>query len=54
MVKGNGDLHVLILCVRVTVSQKHHLVMVGEVVVGNGNGGGPVNRVDQPVAAVGE
>lgn len=54
MVEGNGDLHVLVLRVAVAVAQQHDLVVVGEVVVGYGDGGGAVDGVDQPVPAVGQ
>lgn len=52
MVESDRDLHVPVLSVRVTVSQKHHLVMMGHVVVRDRDGRGPVDGVDEPVPAV--
>lgn len=54
MVEGNGDLHILILSVAIAVSQQHHLVVVGEVIVGYGDGGGAMDGVDQPIPAIRE
>uniref|UniRef100_A0A2P2IQI7 Uncharacterized protein n=1 Tax=Rhizophora mucronata TaxID=61149 RepID=A0A2P2IQI7_RHIMU len=33
----NGYLHLLVPCIRITVAQQYHLIMVGEVVVRDGN-----------------
>lgn len=38
MVEGNSDLHILVLCVAITMSQEHDLVVVGHVIVGDGYG----------------
>lgn len=54
MVEGNGDLHVLILLVAVAVAEQHDLVVVREVVVWDGDGGGAVYGVDEAVSAVRE
>ena len=52
MIKRNGDLHVLVSRVRITVSQKHHLVMVSQVVIRDRNSRRSMNGVDQTVRAV--
>lgn len=52
MVESNGDLHVLVLDVGIAGSQKHDFIMVSHEIVGNGDCGGPLNGVDQPVTAV--
>jgi len=52
VVESNCDLHVLVLSVGVAVAQKHHFIVVSHVIVGDGNGGRPVNGVDQPIIAV--
>ena len=54
MVKRYGDLHVLILSIRITVAQKHDLVMVGHVVVGDGYRVGAMDGVYEAIMAVGE
>lgn len=54
VVERNGDLHASVGGVLVVVSQEHDLVVVGEVVVGNGNRGGAHYGVDQAVRAVRE
>ena len=54
MIEGNSNLHVLVLSKGVAVPQQHDLVMVSEVVVGDGDRRGAVDRVDQPVPAVGQ
>lgn len=54
VVEGNGDLHVLVLSVGVAVAEQHDLVVVSHVIVGDGDGGGPVDGVDEPVVAVGQ
>ena len=46
MVKGNGDLHVLVPSESVTVTQKHNLVMVGHVIVGYGDGRGSMDGIN--------
>ena len=38
MVICNGHLHLLVSCVRITVAQQNHLIVVGKVVVGDCNG----------------
>lgn len=52
MIKGNGDLHVLVLRIRVTVPQKHDLVMMSHVVVGDGDGRGSMYGVYESVTAI--
>lgn len=52
MIEGYGDLHVLVLRVGITVSQKHNLVMVGHVIVGDRDGGGSMNGIDQPILTI--
>lgn len=52
VVKGNGDLHILVLGVTVTVTQKHDLVMVRHVIVGDGNGRGSMNGIDESIMTV--
>lgn len=54
VVERNGDLHASVGGVLIVVSQEHDLVVVGEVVVGNGNCGGTHYGVDQAVRAVRE
>lgn len=52
MVEGDSDLHDLILREAIAVAQQHHLVMVREVVIGDGYRSRAVNRVDQPIPAI--
>lgn len=52
MVKSNGDLHILVLSVRITVPQQHHFVMMRHVIVRNRDRCRPVNGVDQPIVTV--
>ena len=52
MIKSNGDLHVLVSRVRITVSQKHHFVMMRQVVIRYRNGRRSTDRIDQTVIAV--
>lgn len=52
VVEGNRDLHYLVLFVRITMPQQHHLVVVGEVIVGDGDGGGSHDGVDESIGAV--
>ena len=52
MVESNSDLHALVLSVGITVAQKHDLVMVSHVIVGDGNRGRAMNGIDQPIIAV--
>jgi len=52
MIEGYSDLHVLVLRVGITVSQKHNLVMVGHVVVGDGDGSGSMNGINQPITTI--
>jgi len=54
MIEGYSDLHVLVLRVGITVSQKHNLVMVGHVIVGDGDGSGSMNGINEPILAVGQ
>lgn len=54
MVEGDGDLHVLVLRVGVAVPQQHDLVVMGEVVVRDGDRGRAVDGVDEPVPAAGQ
>ncbi|KAK3439827.1 hypothetical protein EUGRSUZ_B00170, partial [Eucalyptus grandis] len=54
VVESNGDLHVLVLYVGIAVAEQHDLVVVSYVIVGDGNGGGAVDGVDEPVLAVGQ
>lgn len=54
MIESNGDLHVLVLRVSVTVPQQHDLVMMRHVIVGNGYSRGAMNGINEAVAAVGE
>lgn len=52
VVKGYGDLHVLVLCKGITVAQEHDLVMVRHVIVRDGDSCGPMNDINQPIIAV--
>lgn len=54
VIEGNGHLHILVLRVRVAVTHQHDFVVVGHVIVGDGDGGGPLDHVDEPVLAVRE
>jgi len=53
VVEGDGDLHHLVLRVRVAGAEQHHVVVVGEVAVGDGDPRGALHHVDEPVLAVG-
>lgn len=52
MVEGNGGLHVLVLSIRVAVAQEHDLIMVGHVVVGDGDSGGAMDGINEAIMAV--
>lgn len=54
VIKGYGDLHVLVLSVGIAVPQEHDFIMVGHVIVRNGDGGGPMNGVDKSVVTIGQ
>lgn len=54
VVEGNGDLHVLVPCVGIAVAEQHNLVVVSHIIVGDGDGGGALDGVDEPVLAVGQ
>lgn len=54
MIKGDGDLHVLVLCIRIAVAQKHDFVMMGHVVVGDGDGSGSMDGIDESISAIRE
>lgn len=46
MVEGDGDLHVFVLLVGIAVAQEHDLVVVGHVIVGDGDSCGSMNGID--------
>lgn len=52
VVKGNSNLHILVLSVGITMPHKHDLVMMSQVIIRNGNRGRPVYGVDQPVVTI--
>lgn len=52
MIKGNSNLHVLVLSIRITVAQEHDLIMMGHVVVRDGDGCGSMDGIDQSIVAV--
>lgn len=52
MIESNGDLHVLVSSVRVTVSQKHNFVVVSQVVIRDRNSRWSMDGVNQTVHAV--
>lgn len=52
VIEGNSDLHVLVLSVGITVTQQHHLIMVGHVIVGYGDSRGPHYSINQAILAV--
>ena len=52
MIEGYCGLHVLVLCVRVTVAQKHDLVMMGHVVVRDGDSCGSMDGINETIIAV--
>lgn len=54
MVEGNGDLHVLVFCIRIAVAQEHDLVMVSHEIVRDGYGGGSMDGINEAVMAVGQ
>ncbi len=54
MVEGNSDLHVFVEGILRMSAKEHNLVMVSEVVVGDGDGGGAFNDISETVSAVGE
>ena len=54
MVEGNSDLHHLVEAVSRVTSQKHHLIMLGEVVVRNRDGSGRLGHVDQAIGTTGK
>lgn len=54
MVERDRHLHAGVRQVLVVVAEQHHLVMVREVVVGDGDSGGPHYGVDEAVRAVGQ
>lgn len=54
VVECDGDLHVLVSLIGITVTQKHHLIVVGEVIVGDGYGGGAHDGINKAVGAVRE
>jgi len=53
VVEGNGDLHILVLFIAITVAQEHDLVMTSEVTVGDCYGCGAMNCINQPIIAIG-
>lgn len=52
VVESDCDLHVLVIGVRIAVTQQHDFIMVSHVIVGYGNCGGPMNRIDQSILAI--
>lgn len=52
MVKGNGDLHVLVLRIGIAVAQEHDFVMMGHVVVGDSHGGGSMDDIDESIMTI--
>jgi hypothetical protein len=54
VVEGDGDLHGGVEGVAGVGAEEHDLVVVGEVVVGDGDGGGAFDDVDEAVGGVGE
>lgn len=54
VVEGYGNLHARVWQVGVAVAQQHHLVVVREPVVGDGDRSGTHYSIDQAVLAVGE
>jgi len=52
MIECYSDLHVLVLGVRITVSQKHNLVMMGHVIVGDGDGRGSMNGINETITTI--
>lgn len=52
MIERNGDLHVLVLRVTITVTQQHDLVMVRHIIVRNRNSRGSMNSINQSITAV--
>nr|ACL53931.1 unknown [Zea mays] len=53
VVERHRDLHHRVLRAVVAGAEQHHVVVVGEVAVGHGDGRRPVHHVDQPVGAAG-
>ena len=54
VIERNGDLHVLVVGIRIAMPQKHHLIMVRHVIVRNRYRSGPINCINQPIFAVGQ
>lgn len=52
MIECYSDLHVLVLSVRITVPQKHNLVMMGHVIVGDGDGRGSMNGINETITTI--
>lgn len=53
VVEGDGDSHILVLFIAITVAQEHDLVMTSEVTVGDCYGCGAMNCINQPIIAIG-
>ncbi|KAF7838224.1 hypothetical protein G2W53_006706 [Senna tora] len=52
VVKSNSNLHILVLRIRVAMTQQHNLIMVRHIVIRNSNRRGPMNRIDQPIITI--
>ena len=53
VVESDGDSHILVLFIAITVAQEHDLVMTSEVTVGDCYGCGAMNCINQPIIAIG-
>lgn len=47
-------LHPFVRHVRIVMTHEHNFIMMSEIAVWNGNGGGPQNSVNQAIRTVGE
>jgi len=52
MVKSNGDLHILVLSIRITMPQEHNLIMMCHIIIGYRHCGGPHDGINQAISAV--
>lgn len=54
MIKGNSNLHVSILSKRITMSQKHNLIMMCHIIIGQRNTSGTMYDINQPIVTIGQ
>ena len=54
VIVSNGHLHLLVSHIGITMTQQHHLVVVGEVVVRNGDGRRTHDSVNEAIRTIRE